>query len=48
MPEDKSKPSSNPSASGTNPASGAIMEKLREFVRREGARYLQDLSLIHI
>ena len=48
MPRDKSKPSTNPSASGTNPASGAIMEKLRDFVRREGARYLQDPNITSI
>jgi endonuclease G len=48
MPEDKSNPSYNPAVPGGNSAPGAIMEKLRDFVRREGARYLQDPNITSI
>src|SRR5258708_6535296 len=48
MAEDKPKPSYDPSTPGSNPAPGAIMEKLRDFVRREGARFLQDPNITSI
>src|SRR6185503_6675057 len=48
MAEDKSNPSYNPAVPGGNSATGAIMERLREFVRREGARYLQDPNITSI
>jgi endonuclease G len=45
MPENQSKPENNASAPGSNPAPSTIMERLRDFVRREGARYLQDPNI---
>jgi endonuclease G len=48
MPDDQSKPANNASPAGSNPAPSTTLERLRDFVRREGARYLQDPNLTSI